>query len=345
MLRIDRKSHSLTRLDRASFADAGHKERSVQAKIRESPEVFFAEMGETLLLVGEEVRPSELVNDRIDLLALDEHGSAVVIELKRGSDRLQPLQALTYAAMMAGWSAEQLVAERARLTAKSSSDAKDDISGFLPIGDLSAINQSQRIILIAEDFDWEVLATAEWLNERYGVDIRCFRLVLSVDGDNQYLNCTCIYPPPELSAHVRRRRQPTPVDEESWANWDEALGAIENGALVAFFKREIAAGAENRLRNREVIYRHKGRRTLFVGARQKHAYVWQRGRFNGDIDFWKGKLSHDSIVKAVNDGECVSLTLVAPEDFEAFGVFVHQKLDSIEFVEADEAGPEGQEAP
>ena len=50
-------------------------------------------MGEALLLLGEEVKPDSFVDDRIDLLALDQQGASVIIELKRGSrSRIVPPQ-------------------------------------------------------------------------------------------------------------------------------------------------------------------------------------------------------------------------------------------------------------
>src|SRR5262249_24856909 len=147
------------------------------------------------------------VEDRIDLLAIDQQGAAVVLEIKRSSHKLHLLQALAYAGMVAKWEASQLINERSHFIRKPTEDIEDEIEQFL-LEDASNLNQSQRIILLAEDFDYEVLVTAEWLSERYGVDIRCYRLILSADDHAEFLPCTCIYPPPELTQHaIRRRRQ------------------------------------------------------------------------------------------------------------------------------------------
>ena len=94
MLRIDRRAKALKRLEQRQLPQAGLKERyDVQQMIRNSPDEFFAEMGEALLLLGEEVRPTDFVDDRIDLLAIDQHGATVIVELKRGTHKLQLLQA------------------------------------------------------------------------------------------------------------------------------------------------------------------------------------------------------------------------------------------------------------
>jgi len=96
MLRIDRAKRSLVRLEQKPFAEAGLLERTdLQQMIRNAPNEFFAELGEQLLPLGEEVRPSEVVDDRIDLLGVDSEGATVIIELKRGAHKLQLLQALS----------------------------------------------------------------------------------------------------------------------------------------------------------------------------------------------------------------------------------------------------------
>ena len=104
MLRIDRKDKTLHLLKQRDLKTAKLSERSdVQRMIVQSPDAFFAELGEKLLLIGEEIGPTTFVEDRIDLLALDQQGAAVVIELKRGHHKLQLLQALSYAAMVSKW--------------------------------------------------------------------------------------------------------------------------------------------------------------------------------------------------------------------------------------------------
>ena len=80
--------------------------------IKANPDAFFTEMGESLLLIGDEVRPTDFVEDRIDLLAVDQQGALVVVELKRGSNKLQLLQALSYAGMISKWEYSQVVARR-----------------------------------------------------------------------------------------------------------------------------------------------------------------------------------------------------------------------------------------
>lgn len=203
--------------------------------IRNSPVPFFEELGEQLLLIGEEIRPDEFVEDRIDLLAIDQQGSTVVIELKRGSHKLHLLQSLAYAAMISKWDQGKLIAECAKFTGRDPEAVEEEIEEFLE-EHTGQLNGSQRVMLLAEDFDYEPLITAEWLAERYGVDIRCYRLVLSTDGESEFLTCTGVYPPPELTKYaIRRARESRPT---RWRDWEEALQSMDNTAMEEFFKSE-----------------------------------------------------------------------------------------------------------
>jgi len=267
MLRIDRATRTLQALDQRSLPEVGIRERSdLQQMIKATPEPFFREFGERLLLVGEELRPAEFVDDRIDLLAVDETGGAVIIELKRGGHKLHLLQAIAYAGMVAKWDSGRFVVERAKLTSHSVDATEDEFEEFIG-GDVASLNHSQRIILLAESFDYEVLVAAEWLNEQFNVDVRCARLSLSSDGANDFLSCSVIFPPPEITEHAVRRGTSRAAMPARWVGWDEALSDSENAALVDFFNRQLANGVPNNLARRLITIPIRGRRWFSVSAR------------------------------------------------------------------------------
>jgi len=336
MLRVDRDGKRLSRLEQQSLSEVGWKERQdLQEMIRNSPDAFFAEMGEELLLVGEEIRPTDFVQDRIDLLAIDQHGAAVVIELKRGSKKLQLLQALTYAAMVAKWDPARLVEERQKFSGQSTDDTESEIEEFL-VEEPDSLNSAQRIILMAEDFDYEVLVTAEWLSDQYEIDIRCYRLKLSVENDSEFLSSTCIYPPPEITEHAVKRGRRT-SKRVRWEDWDEALAGIANGAIVGFFRSELEAGREDYLRKRTLHYRCGGKRRFSVEAHKDRAYVWQYRRFAGDAEFWKKKIGeHIDLDFVRDDNSGLRFFLSSEEDFAKFLEAIDKDMPSVQFLSRGE---------
>src|ERR1017187_3996488 len=107
MLKISRNDKQLAPLERQDLGTANLQERyDLQEYLFNSFDAFCDEIQENLEIVGKEVRPSDVVLDRIDLLAIDEEGNAVIIELKRGNDKLQLLQGVAYAAMISKWGSE-----------------------------------------------------------------------------------------------------------------------------------------------------------------------------------------------------------------------------------------------
>src|SRR5271157_5050754 len=157
MLKISRDDKQLAQLKLQTLRDANIQERyHLQEYLFNSFGAFCKEIQENLEIVGKEVQPSEVVRDQIDLLAIDEEGNAVIIELKRGNDKLQLLQAIAYAAMISKWGPDDF--ER-----KAGHDRWAAIQEFQARHAVEDMNQSQRIILIAEQFDYEVLVAAEWL--------------------------------------------------------------------------------------------------------------------------------------------------------------------------------------
>jgi hypothetical protein len=342
MLRIDRTSRTFQPLDQCLLPERGIRERSdLQQMIKTTPDPFFRELGERLLLVGEELRPAEFVDDRIDLLAVDETGGAVIIELKRGGHKLQLLQAVAYAGMVAKWDSARFIAERSRLTGQAQDATEEEFEEFVG-GDVAVVNHSQRIILIAESFDYEVLVAAEWLNEGFNVDVRCARLSLSSDGANDFLTCSVIFPPPEITEHAVRRGTSRRATPSRWGGWDEALADCDNAALVACFKGQLANGVRNNLSRRLITVAVGGRGWFNVQARKSRAYVWQSGRFHDDLAFWKARLSPQADVTEVADKRRVRFYLVSETDFRRFEEACKTDLLNVSLRRAD-VHPDGDE--
>jgi hypothetical protein len=72
MLRIDRAENKLVRLPASDLATSAHWERGLQAMICADPDAFCEEIGESLRIIGQEVKASEAISDLIDILAVDE---------------------------------------------------------------------------------------------------------------------------------------------------------------------------------------------------------------------------------------------------------------------------------
>jgi hypothetical protein len=331
MLRIDKTKKRLIRLEKPTMTEVGLTERGdLQEMIKNNPDAFFSEMGEKLLLLGDEVKPTDFVQDRIDLLAIDQQGTLVVIELKKGSNKLHLLQALSYAAMVSRWDSVKIMNTLQSRRGNTEEEVEELVEQFL-LQDVATLNDTQRIVLIAEGFDYEVLATAEWLSDVYKLDIRCYRLSLAAEGDNEFLGCTCVFPPPEITEHAIRRGPKGPVQPCKWKDWEAALEGIENTAVVDFVRHELDAGREHYLPKRMLRYRIQGKRRFGVHARKKHAYVWQNGRFAADEQYWRETIGEHIKLEPTKEGQCLRFHLINKEDFDRFSEAVESGIQGREF--------------
>jgi len=328
MLKIERNKKTFAKIGVVSLADAAIRERyDLQEYVCNSPDAFFGEIGLKLFVIGKEIKPSDAVQDRIDILALDEDGRVVIIELKRGNNKLHLLQAISYAGMVAHWEPDDFLRlmdekQREELTEK-----------FLQ-AEVEEINREQRIVLIAEEYDYSVLVSAEWLTEKCNVDIMCCRIALAEDTatKTEYLVCNVAFPAPELAGQAKSRG-PGPVKPGKWADWDAALADVSNSAVVAYIKQQVEEQRESYLRKRNIMFRISGKRRLFCSARKKNAYVWQRGRFDGDMKFWQEGLSQPDDVQPVKEETCLRFFLSSQKDFEFFHKAATVRLQSVEWTD------------
>ena len=173
---------SLTRIPRTTMQEQSFKERDgLQRLLKNDISVIVdKDNGDDLFILKDEFEPWEDTHCRIDLLALDQDGNFVVIELKRSEDGgHMDLQALRYAAMISTMTFQQAVAAHAKFLGKSKTteDAKAAILKFLGWTEPSEdFGKSVRIILVSPDFSKALTTTVLWLNNNDRLDISCIRI-------------------------------------------------------------------------------------------------------------------------------------------------------------------------
>ena len=176
----------------------------------------------TAYLVGQEVTPHHSVQNSIDLLAFDtDDSSIIVIELKRDKDKLQLLQSLTYASMVATWDKDTLI-DKIQHNLSTDTEELTDLINDNPL------SSTVKIMLISERYDPEVIITADWLSNEYGVDITAFSVSLyKLEGDT-FVNFEQRLPLNELDdVYEKRGASKSRKTNQSKVTWDDVLPKLK----------------------------------------------------------------------------------------------------------------------
>ena len=153
-----------TTMERESLWEARH----LEAWVVEHPEV----LGEDLKVVSTQFNrwESEVGSaaERLDVLALSSGGETVVIELKRGQNSVVHLQALTYAALVSGFTREVLAAaHRGWLSSRgeevTQEEAFERLDEWVAGEWTDEMLAVPRVLLVAESFPAQVITTIQWL--------------------------------------------------------------------------------------------------------------------------------------------------------------------------------------
>jgi RecB family endonuclease NucS len=194
-----------------NFKDLNIKENSIEEFLRKHIEVIFNDE-ETLLIVGQQVNNVE--KGRSDLVAIDQEGNIVLIEIKRDKDdivnRKEPFefQAIRYAASFAKIkNINELVSKiYASYISKYRSEYDFNelteieygiraIENFLKQNNsYNSFNKKQRILLIASEFDPQTLSAVAWLISN-NVDISCFQIKPIKFNNDYFIDLKKILPP------------------------------------------------------------------------------------------------------------------------------------------------------
>jgi hypothetical protein len=157
-------------------------------------------------------------------------------------------------------------------------------------------------------------------------------VALAKHGGDDFLSCTRAYPPPELTDFaIRRRRKKEVGPVETPEDWPEALKSIENEAVAKFFRQEVKEGWSNNPKRKAIRFPIGNKRRFVVSAKRKFARVYQSGRFDDDIEFWKSRLGENSRITPIGAGRELRFYLNDDTDFSKFKQAVTTELLNTEF--------------
>jgi len=244
--RVDGKK--ATRIKETSFPEQQLEEADLENWIEANPKM----LGESLMIIGRQVAIADL-GDTIDLLALDQWGSLVVIELKRADLRAPvDIQGIRYASYVSRWTDEQLE----EIYSGYASDSDDDDSSlqtdFLEFSDAAGaiedveFNADQRIFIVGQRIRDRLGSVALWLRD-HDVDITIVELHPFMDQDKLYIEPLQIIPPPsteqwEVGTTARKTDKPWLTDgkgfwrkmgtETQWPRLNSIINSIQEMNLL-----------------------------------------------------------------------------------------------------------------
>jgi hypothetical protein len=246
MLEINMKDKQFIKIEDTSMKTQKILERTdLQEYIINSWELFTNEIGmPDIYYMGKEINPHGSVKDRIDILAIDQNESKIIIfELKRDKEKTQLIQSISYAGMINTWTSEDI------LLYLEENHGSKELKEFFSN---NAIDFDIRIILLAESYEPEVILAADWLKSIYGVDINAYTIQLLKLDNKILLDIEQKYPLKELSdAYEARKKRQIQNENQKKITWEDVKIKIKNDFVkeaVDYLCKNVSQGDPNRNR-------------------------------------------------------------------------------------------------
>ncbi|EKF84782.1 DUF4268 domain-containing protein [Methanobacterium formicicum] len=206
ILLIGKNNDVEERIKESKFSELNIWERThLEEWIAKYPDI----LGEELLTITTEYDKFDKTDNRLDILAIDKKGKLVVIELKRDvADKFVDLQAIHYAAYCSTLKFEHIISEKAIYHDESEEEARVSITEFITNREFSDLDEDPRIILVANDYREETIASVLWLRD-HQVDITCVKLEPYQIGDKIAIKPDIIIPLPEAKDFMIQKEEKT----------------------------------------------------------------------------------------------------------------------------------------
>ena len=190
-------------------------------------------LGMNVLIIGRQVRTPS--GGRIDLLAIDQQGDIVLLELKRDrTPREVVAQALDYASWVAGllpMQIEELAQEYLKKPLGEAFQGRFETS--LP----ELINNDHRIVIVASELDDSSERIVQYLSARHSLNINVVFFTCFHQGKKEFIGRAWLLDPEEVEQRSDVRRSASwsgywffNVGESDNRNWDDC---VKYGFLVA----------------------------------------------------------------------------------------------------------------
>lgn len=169
-------------------------------------------VGSGLVIVG---RQAMTKSGPLDLLAIDNAGNTVIIELKRDILPREALaQAIDYASDVANWNIERISEICTKYTGRSLDDV---VSEGFPDTNFENVNlnETQRIVLVGFAIEPSLERMINWLSDSYGVNINAVLLKYTkTKSGDELLTRTSIISEEVEQERISRRKFRIPMSDE-----------------------------------------------------------------------------------------------------------------------------------
>jgi hypothetical protein len=182
-------------------------------------------LGEPLLVIGRQVLIPD-TRDRLDILAADSFGNAVIIELKRGhlKDPVD-VQALRYASYISKWRFEDFENQARNFMGKvgdpefNFNSTYESFCEDAGVDEIPNLNQDQRLIIVGSAVREKLGSVALWLRD-HSIDITIIEIQAFKEGDTMLIQPTVIVPT-QISrfadtGRIRPEGSPWVTDGKAW---------------------------------------------------------------------------------------------------------------------------------
>lgn len=179
----------------------------------------------------------------VDLLAMDEAGTVIVLELKRDkADREVVSQVLDYASWVQDLEYEAIAsvfaAYQGKWQGEKTTSLQDAFKAFFGVDIPEDVNSSHEVVIVATDLHPESERVVRYLQKNYGVPVNAVFFSFFMDGDSEYLSRSWLVEP---SAEDTTSRAPSRWNGEFYAIFGYPQDIVEAGLKHGFL---IAGGGE-----------------------------------------------------------------------------------------------------